>query len=60
MVAESFAVAPTERTYTVFVTNDRHLHLWCRLHLTALTPEAAHAELDARRSLKRGAARDTG
>lgn len=57
-VAEAFADAPPGQTYTVFVTEDRNLILWCkvmdhqfrdRLHLVALTPEDAHAELDRRR-----------
>lgn len=54
-VAAAFADPPPGPTYTVFVTNDRNLGLWCqvmdhqirdRRHLTALTVEQAHADLD--------------
>lgn len=69
LVAEAFAGSPPGQTYTVFVTNDRNLILWCRvmdhqfrdrLHLTALTLEAAHAELDARRGRTASPARGSG
>ena len=59
-VADVFAKVPEAEAYTVFVTRDRHLDLWCqvmdhqirgRRHLTALTLEQAHADLDARRAL---------
>lgn len=60
VAAAAFANAPPGETFTVFVTNDRNLTLWCRVmdhqipgrrHLTALTVEEAHADLDRRRGL---------
>ena len=58
VTAAAFADAPPGETFTVFVSNDRNLILWCRVmdhqipgrrHLTALTLEEAHADLDRRR-----------
>ena len=58
-VAAAFADSPPGPAWTVFVTNDRNFALWCkvmdvqfprRTHLTALTVEAAIAQLDALRS----------
>ena len=60
VAAAAFANAPPGETFTVFVTTDRNLTLWCRVmdhqipgrrHLTALTLEQAHADLDRRRGL---------
>ncbi|MDO9588754.1 MAG: hypothetical protein Q8R45_03475 [Brevundimonas sp.] len=60
MVAEAFAAAPPGPCWTIYVSHDRNLDLWCkvmdalfqgrRLHRTALTPEAAVLLLDALRT----------
>lgn len=58
-VAGAFAGSPPGPAWTIFVTNDRNFGLWCkvmdvqfpgRTHLTALTVEAAEAQLDALRA----------
>ena len=58
-VARAFADSPPGPTWTVFVTEDRNFGLWCRVmdaqfrsrsHLTALTVDAAHQQLDALRA----------
>ena len=58
-VAAAFADSPPGPAWTIFVTNDRNFGLWCkvmdvqfpgRTHLTALTVEAAEAQLDALRA----------
>lgn len=57
-VAEAFAVAPPGPCWTVFVSHDPNLSLWCkvmdamfngRLHRAVLTPEAAIRLLDSLR-----------
>ena len=57
--AAAFAIAPPGETFTVFVSADRNLALWCqvmdhqipgRRHLTAPSVEQAHADLDRRRA----------
>lgn len=59
MVAEAFSVAPPGPCWTVFVSPDPNLALWCkvmdamfngRLHLAVTTPEAAAALLDSLRA----------
>ena len=59
-VAEAFAVAPPEPCWTVFVSPDPNLGLWCkvmdamfngRLHRAVLTPEAAVQLLDSLRAV---------
>ncbi len=58
-VAAAFAGEAAAPCWTVFVSLDRHLALWCqvmdhqipgRRHLTAPTLEQAYAALDARRA----------
>jgi len=58
-VAEAFAVAPPGPCWTIFVSHDPNLGLWCkvmdamfngRLHRAVLTPEAAVALLDSLRA----------
>lgn len=58
-VAEAFAAAPPGPCWTVFVSHDTNLGLWCkvmdamfngRLHRAAPTPEAALALLDSLRA----------
>lgn len=57
-VAEAFAAAPPGPCWTVFVSHDANLALWCkvmdamfngRLHRAVLTPEAALTLLDSLR-----------
>ncbi|MDO9587906.1 MAG: hypothetical protein Q7J13_08210 [Brevundimonas sp.] len=59
IVVEAFAKAPPGPCWTVFVSHDRNLALWCkvmdamfqgRLHLVAPTPEAAEMVLDSLRA----------
>jgi hypothetical protein len=58
-VAEAFAAAPPGPCWTVFVSHDPNLALWCkvmdamfngRLHRAVLTPEAAVRLLDSLRA----------
>lgn len=58
-VAEAFAGAPPGPCWTVFVSHDRNLGLWCKVmdamfqgrqHLSVLSPEAAHQLLDSLRA----------
>ena len=58
MVAEAFAAAPPAPCWTVFVSTDPNLGLWCkvmdamfrtRLHRSVLTPEAAIQLLESLR-----------
>jgi len=58
-VAEAFAAAPSGPCWTIFVSHDRNLGLWCkvmdamfngRLHRAVLTPEAAVSLLDSLRA----------
>ena len=58
-VAEAFAVAPPGPCWTIFVSHDPNLSLWCkvmdamfngRLHRAVLTPEAAVRLLDSLRA----------
>lgn len=58
-VAEAFAAAPPGPCWTIFVSHDPNLALWCkvmdamfngRLHRAALTPEAAVRLLDSLRA----------
>ena len=59
VVAEAFAAAPPGPCWTIFVSHDRNLALWCKVmdamfqgrqHRTALTPEAAEMVLDSLRA----------
>lgn len=59
IVAKAFAVAPPGPCWTVFVSHDPNLALWCkvmdamfqgRLHRTVPTPEAAVLLLDSLRA----------
>lgn len=58
-VARAFAAAPPEPCWTIFVSHDPNLGLWCkvmdamfngRLHRTAPTPEAAAVLLESLRA----------
>lgn len=58
-VAAAFAAAPPEPCWTIFISHDANLALWCkvmdamfngRLHRAATTPEAAVALLDSLRA----------
>ena len=58
-VAEAFAVAPPGPCWTIFVSHDPNLAIWCkvmdamfngRLHRAVLTPEAAVRLLDSLRA----------
>lgn len=59
VVAEAFAVAPPGPCWTIFVSHDQNLGLWCKVmdvmfrgrsHRAVLTPEAAIELLDALRA----------
>ena len=59
VVAEAFAGAPPGPCWTIFVSHDRNLDLWCKVmdplfqgrqHRTAPTPEAAEMVLDSLRA----------
>jgi len=59
VVAEAFAAAPSGPCWTVFVSHDRNLGLWCKVmdamfqgrqHRAVLSPEAAVMLLDSLRA----------